>query len=52
MEDFGKMGLAVTVVDIFPLLLTDLITRLDEFSGTTVGKLLMLAAPMPCSVFL
>ena len=43
MEDFGKMGLAVTVVDIFPLLLTDLITRLDEFSGTTVGKLLLLA---------
>ena len=52
MEDFGKMGLAVTVVDIFPLLLTDLITRLDEFSGTTVGKLLLLAGPMPCSVFL
>ena len=52
MEDFGKMALGVTVVDIFPLLLTDLITRLDEFSVTTVGNLLLLAATMPCSVFL
>ena len=52
MEDFGKMGLAVTVVDIFPLLLTDLITRFDEFNGTTADTLLQLAAAMPCSVFL